>query len=235
MIRQTRRITRRRLADQVIEQIQEWISLGQLTPGQRLPVEDALTERLGVSRTTLREGVSVLARAGVLDVRQGDGTYVREPVPAGEALDRRLRRAAALDAYEVRRVLELETARLAAERRTDTGLRAIKMQLAARDAAKGAGNLDAFVEADVALHVAIARASGNPVLADLFGSFAAVLRDTIADVMRDPLAQEDTTAWHHALVQAIADRDASAAVDATSRLLEADARVLRAASDSHRR
>lgn len=223
----TRRVARRRLADQVIEQIQEWISLGQLMPGERLPVEDVLTDQLGVSRTTLREGISVLARSGVLDVRQGDGTYVGEPIPKGEPLDRRLKRAAVLDVYEVRRVLELETARLAADRRADKDVTTMRAHLAARDAARSASDLDAFVEADVALHVSIARASGNPVLADLFASFAAVLRHTIADVMRDPLTQEDTTPWHHALVEAIADRNAPAAVDATRQLLEADARGLR--------
>ena len=225
-------ITRRRLADQVIDQIQEWISLGQLAPGDRLPVEDALTAQLGVSRTSLREGVSVLARAGVLSVRQGDGTYVCAPVPAGEPLDRRLRRAAALDVYEVRRVLELETARLAAQRRTEKDLRIMRAHLAARDAARADGALEAFVDADVALHLAIARATQNPVLADLFSSFAAVLRGTIADVMRDPVSQEDTSAIHGALVQAIADGNATAAVEATSQLLEADARALRAAGRS---
>lgn len=223
------RISRRRLVDQVIEQIQEWISLGQLAPGDRLPVEDALTVTLGVSRTTLREGISVLARAGVLDVRQGDGTYVREPAPVGEPLDRRLRRAAALDVYDVRRILELETARLAAARRTQQDVRAMRSYLAARDAARATGALDAFVDADVALHLAIARASRNPVLADLFGAFAAVLRDTIAHVMRDPVSQEDTTALHHALVDAIAEGDAEAAVAATNQLLDADARALRRA------
>ena len=232
MILPTRHLSRRRLADQVIEQIQEWISLGQLAPGDRLPVEDALTAKLGVSRTTLREGVSVLARAGVLDVRQGDGTYVREPLPAGEPLDRRLRRAAALDVYDVRRVLELETARLAAERRTEQDVRTMRKHLAARDAARAAGELDALVEADVALHVAVARASRNPVLADLYRSFSTMLRDTIADVLRDPVAQEDTTALHHALVDAITDRDALTAVDATTQLLEADARMMRAAARS---
>jgi GntR family transcriptional repressor for pyruvate dehydrogenase complex len=229
MIATARPISRRRLVDQIIEEIQEWISLGQFTPGERLPVEDALTTKLGVSRTSLREAVSVLARSGVLDVRQGDGTYVREPVPAGESLHARLRRAAALDVYEVRRVLELETARLASERRTEGDLRAMRKHLAARDAARAGDDLDGLVEVDVALHVAIARASRNPVLADLFGSFAAVLRDTIADVIRDPIAQEDTTDLHHAIVQAIVDRNAAAAMEATGRLLDADARVLRAA------
>ena len=230
MIVPASRISRRRLVDLVIEQIQEWISLGQVVPGDRLPVEDALTARLGVSRTTLREAVSVLARAGVLDVRQGDGTYVREAVPVGEPLDQRLRRSAALDVYEVRRVLELETARLAAERRSDADVRAMRTHLAARDAARAAGALEALTEADVALHVAIARASRNPVMADLFASFATVLRDTIANVLRDPVAQEDTTALHHDLVDAIAARDSAAAMEATSRLLDADARSMRAAS-----
>jgi len=224
----TSRISRRRLVDGVIEEIQEWISLGQLSPGDRLPVEDALTEKLGVSRTTLREGVSVLARAGVLDVRQGDGTYVRARVPEGEPLDRRLRRAAALEVYEVRRVIELETARLAAERRTERDIRAMRRHLAARDAARAAGPLEAFVDADVGLHMAIAHASHNAVLADLFATFTTVLRETIADVMRDPVSQEDTTALHGALVQAIADGNVTAAIDATTQLLEADARPLRA-------
>lgn len=230
MIVPASRISRRRLVDQVIEQIQEWISLGQVAPGDRLPVEDSLTTTLGVSRTTLREAVSVLARAGVLDVRQGDGTYVREPAPVGEPLDRRLRRAAALDVWEVRRTLEIETARLAAERRTDADVRTMRLHLAARDNARAIGALDALVEADVALHVAVARASRNPVLADLFSSFATVLRDTIANVLRDPVSQEDTTALHHDLVNAIAARDGAAAMEATSRLLEADARSMRAAS-----
>src|SRR5579862_8841794 len=181
----TSRISRRRLVDGENEEIQEWISLGQLSPGDRLPVEDALTEKLGVSRTTLREGVSVLARAGVLDVRQGDGTYVRSAAPPAEPLDRRLRRAAALDVYEVRRTLELETARLAALRRTARDVATLRDHLGARDAARSRGDLDAFVDADVALHVSIAQASHNAVLTDVFRTFATVLRDTIADVVRD--------------------------------------------------
>ncbi len=160
---------------------------------------------------------------------KGSGTYVGVPVPSGEPLDRRLRRAAALDVYEARRVIELETARLAAERRTERDLRVMRPHLAARDAARATGALVAFVDADVALHLAIARATGNPVLADLFGSFAAVLRGTIADVMRDPVSREDTSAIHGALVQAIADRNAAAAVEATRQLLDADARAMRAA------
>jgi GntR family transcriptional regulator, transcriptional repressor for pyruvate dehydrogenase complex len=221
------RAPRRRLVDQVIEQLQTRISLGHLAPGDRLQTEDQLTAQLGVSRTTLREAVSVLARSGVLDVRQGDGTYVRAHLAPGEPLDVRLRRAAALEVYEVRRMLEIETARLAAARRTDDDLAALHTHLAARDEARARHDVDALVEADVSFHLAIAVASRNAVLADLFRSFATRLRDTIADVIRDPTLPEDTAPLHRALLEAIARQDATAAVDATRLLLDADARLLR--------
>jgi GntR family transcriptional repressor for pyruvate dehydrogenase complex len=213
---------RQRLVDRVIEELQQRISLGALAPGERLPTEDQLTAQLGVSRTTLREAVGVLTHAGLIDVRQGDGSYVRKAPEAEEPLDRRLRRAAASEVYEIRRLLELETARLAAARRTGADLDRMREHLAARDAARERRDVDAFVDADVALHVAIARASKNGVLADLFRAFASVLRVTIADIARDPALGADTTSLHTDLVEAIARRDADEAVRATRQLLEAD-------------
>jgi GntR family transcriptional repressor for pyruvate dehydrogenase complex len=213
---------RRRLVDQVIEELQQRISLGVLVPGERLPTEDQLTAQLGVSRTTLREAVGVLTHAGLIDVRQGDGSYIRQAPEREESLDRRLRRAAASEVYEIRRVLELETARLAADRRTGDDLDRMREHLVARAGARRRGDIDAFVDADVALHVTIARASKNGVLADLFRAFASVLRETIADIARDPALGADTAPLHHELVDAIARRDADAAVRATRQLLEAD-------------
>lgn len=213
---------RKRLVDRVIEELQQRISLGALAPGERLPTEDQLTSQLGVSRTTLREAVGVLTHAGLIDVRQGDGSYVRSMPAREEPLDRRLRRAAAREVYEVRRVLELETARLAATRRTGEDLVALREHLAARDAARERGDIEAFVDADVALHMSIARAGKNSVLADLFRAFATVLRETLADVARDPALVADTAPLHRELVEAIARRDDAAAVEATRQLLEAD-------------
>ena len=220
------RIKKRQLVHQVIDELQEQISLGHLVPGERLPTEGELTVQLGVSRTTIRESVRVLAHVGLLDVRQGDGTYVRATTPVAEPLDQRLRRSAALEVYEVRRVLELETARLAAQRRTEEDLAVLRRHLAAREKAGEDGDLEALVEADVALHLAVAAAGKNGVLVDLFRTFTGVLRATIADLTRDP-ALGDTSELHRMLVNAIAEGDAAAAVDATTRLLEADARGLR--------
>ena len=220
------RIKKRQLVHQVIDELQEQISLGHFAPGDRLPTESELTVQLGVSRTTIRESVRVLAHAGLLDVRQGDGTYVRAISAAADPLDQRLRRSAALEVYEVRRVLELETARLAAERRTEEDLVVLRQHLAAREKARGDGDLEALVEADMALHLAVAAAGKNGVLVDLFRTFTEVLRATIADLTRDT-ALPDTTELHRVLVNAIARGDGAAAVVATDRLLEADARGLR--------
>lgn len=222
---------RRRLVDAVIERLQRQISLGVLAPGDRLPTETELTESFGVSRTTIRQAVGALAHAGLLVVRQGDGTYVTESKPGGEALDARLRRASALDVYEVRRPLEVEAAKLAASRRTAADVRRMRSLLAERDRRRAAGDVEGGVDVDVDFHAAIAAASHNAVLADVYRAFTGVLRETLVGVGRDDAARTDTTDLHHALVDAIDARDAKRAASVTERLLAADANDLRRALD----
>ncbi|HEU4563606.1 MAG TPA: FadR/GntR family transcriptional regulator [Gemmatimonadaceae bacterium] len=225
-----RPLARRRLVDGVIEHLQEEISLGRLAPGDRLPTEGELTASFGVSRTTVREAVAALAHAGLLDVRQGDGTYVRAHPGVAESLDRRLQRAAILHVYEVRRPLEMEAARLAAERRSDADAAVLRRLLEERDAARARGDTPRAVELDVEFHTGIALASQNPVLADLYRAFAANLRDALSQIARDPLISSiDTTKLHHDLLRAIEKRDPAAAGRIAQRLLDADADVLQAA------
>src|SRR6185312_16703098 len=99
----------RRLVYEVIDHLRTEISSGRLASGSRLPPEPKLTEQLGVSRTTLREAIVVLSHAGLVDVRQGDGTFVRERQVADHALDNR----SVTDLLELRRPLYLELTRLA--------------------------------------------------------------------------------------------------------------------------
>ncbi|HEX6535938.1 MAG TPA: FCD domain-containing protein [Gemmatimonadaceae bacterium] len=224
-----RPLARRRLVDAVIEHLQEEISLGRLAPGERLPTEGELTASLGVSRTTVREAVAALAHAGLLDVRQGDGTYVRARAAAAESLDRRLQRAAILHVYEVRRPLEEEAARLAAERRSESDVAGLRRLLAERDAARALGDTSRAVELDVEFHAGIALASKNPVLADVYRAFATNLRDALRQIAHDPaVSAVDTTKLHHDLLLAIEKRDPRAAGRIARRLLDTDADVLRA-------
>src|SRR6185312_5226759 len=195
------RPSRRSLVDLVIARIQQQISLGVLVPGKRIPTETELGDVLGVSRTTIREAVVVLAHMGLLEVRQGDGTYVMASAPGRESLDQRLRRAAALEVYEVRRPLEIETARLAAARRTASDVRRLRELLAERDKLRAAGKSDQAVDIDVEFHRRIA------VLADVYNAFSIALRETLVHVAHDSVVGVDTTDLHYALVDAIARGD----------------------------
>lgn len=204
------RVPRRALVDDVIHQIQALIAREQLSPGTRLPTEPELMARLGVGRSTLREAVRVLAHDGVLDVRQGSGTYVGGGDP-NDPLNRRLRRATLLDIYEVRGLLERETARLGAERRRPEDLTLMRRHLADRNQARERNDAAAFMEADVAFHTAVVVSSRNSVLIDLYGSFTYAMREAISSLFSDPDLTLDRDDMHEELVEAIERRDAAAA------------------------
>src|SRR5215471_3153791 len=105
------------LVDQVIEQMRAAIADGDWVVDQRIPPEPELVTALGVGRNTVREAVRALAHAGLLEVRQGDGTFVRATSEISGAL-RRLVGEELREVLEVRRTLEVEGARLAAKHRT---------------------------------------------------------------------------------------------------------------------
>ncbi|MFC6005431.1 FadR/GntR family transcriptional regulator, partial [Streptomonospora nanhaiensis] len=136
------------LVDQVIDQLKEQITSGSWQMNGKIPTETVLAEQLGVGRNTVREAVRALTHAGLLECRQGDGTYVRATSELSGAMLRRLRQAEQLEILEVRRALEVESARLAATRRTDEDITRIEAALAERDRAWELDDPDFFVEAD---------------------------------------------------------------------------------------
>jgi DNA-binding FadR family transcriptional regulator len=211
-------ISRVALVDQVIEALQRDIAQGRLEPGARLPAEPELMRRLGVGRSTLREAVCVLAHGGVLEVRQGDGTYVRATRLA-EPLARRLQRATFQEVNEVRRMIEIEAARLAALRHDGDDLRRMREHLDRRGARSRAGDLAGMVEADLAFHQAVVGAAHNGVLTDLFASFEDALRDALTGLVNDPELYQDATDIHERLHLAVAAGDPVAAAAVTEELL----------------
>src|ERR1700691_3104794 len=125
-------IPRSTLVGTVIPRLEELITSGEWPVGFRVPPEPELVRVLGVSRNTVREAVRALVHAGLLDPRPGDGTYVRADTGLDAALERAARRWGALDALEVRNMLERDAARLAAERRNEADLAAIEAALDVR-------------------------------------------------------------------------------------------------------
>jgi DNA-binding FadR family transcriptional regulator len=217
-------VSPRSLVDQAIEAMRAQVHSGEWAVGSRIPSEPALAAELGVGRNTVREAVRALAHNGVLEVRQGDGTYVL----AGREVSGLVRkRAADVEVglvHEVRQAMETQAAVLAASRRTRADLAALRRALRERAAAVAAGDHEVFVEADVAFHVGVVTAAHNALLSELYDGFVPTLRASLAA----PQGRDDALcADHDALLAGIADRDPAAAASATGRLLATVAGRLR--------
>jgi DNA-binding FadR family transcriptional regulator len=204
---------------QVIDQLREQVTTGAWPVGGRIPTEPQLVEALGVGRNTVREAVRALVHAGVLECRQGSGTYVVSADELSGAVSRRLASAQVAEAVEVRRAFEVEAARLAAQRRTREDLAALDGALADREAAWRSGRVADFVEADAVLHAAIVAAAHNGMLAELYASFGSATRATIADGVGAELHQ-DKYVDHGRLVAAIRAGDPARAAAEAGAFLE---------------
>jgi DNA-binding FadR family transcriptional regulator len=233
------------LVETVITRLEELITSGEWPVGFRVPPEPELVRALGVSRNTVREAVRALVHAGLLDPRPGDGTYVRADSGLDAALERAARRWGALDALEVRNMLERDAARLAARRRSELDLNAIEAasrhRTEARRASRSAtpdpadpdASNQAFIEADATFHQAVVAATHNRVLIELYSSLAGPLRASVAEVLRisDDAGQDES---HHALARAIRDADPVAAEHAATDLLAMSLAILNAGQDGPR-
>jgi GntR family transcriptional repressor for pyruvate dehydrogenase complex len=157
------------VTDEAIEKIKAMIVSGTLRAGDRLPKEADLAAELGLSRSSLREAVRALALMNILDVRQGDGTYVTslEPTLLLEALSFIVdfhRDATVLELLQVRRILEPAATAMAAERATEAELEDLGKLL---DSLGEAPSADEQVAKDQEFHRRIAACSGNTVLSSL--------------------------------------------------------------------
>lgn len=205
------------LVGQVIDQLSEAIAAGAWPVGGKIPTETVLAGQLGVGRNTVREAVRALTHAGLLECRQGDGTYIRSRSELPGALVRRLRHAEHMEIFEVRRALEVEAARLAALHRTHADIALLDVTLAERERAWHSDDLSMFVERDLAFHDAVVQATHNRTMIELYTGFSAELRSSITiagRTMHAPLIS------HDGIAQAIAAADAAAAEHAARACLE---------------
>ncbi|MBV1852830.1 FadR/GntR family transcriptional regulator [Catellatospora tritici] len=197
------------LTDEAIDKIKEMILSGALQPGARLPKETELAQRLGLSRSSLREAVRALALINVLDVRQGHGTFVTslEPGMLLEAITYAAdfhRDDTVLHFFEMRRILEPAAAALAAERIGDGEVE--RLRHVVDDLAPDA-EMDRLVANDLEFHRLVAAASGNPVLQSVAQALAApTTRARIWRGLTQPGAATRTREQHAAILDAIAAR-----------------------------
>lgn len=202
------------LTDDAIEAIKTMITTGELKPGDRLPREADLAERLGLSRNSLREAVKALELIRVLTVRRGDGTYVTSLDP-GMLMDAMgfvvefHQDAAVLQFLEVRRLLEPAATAMAAISMPEEQVDAVGALL---DSLPADPDIDVLVANDMEFHSRIATAAGNPLLCSLLETVSGrTLRARTWRGLAQDGAVERTLREHHAIHRAIKARDPEAA------------------------
>lgn len=208
------------LVEQVIEQLRASVNAGEWPVGERIPNEAVLVEHLGVGRNTVREAVRALAHAGILEVRQGDGTYVRATSEVSGAL-RRLCGSELREILQVRRALEVEGARLAATNRTPDELDELRELLATSQRCLRSGSQE-FARADADFHLAVVRCSHNTILIELYhGLLETITASVAANAVATTTTFVHSAAFDHsAVVDHIAAGDEHQAAQAAGRLID---------------
>ena len=216
------KFTRERLYEQVADHIDGLISTGKLKVGDRLPPERELAERLGVARGVVREAVRLLSVKGMVTVEPGRGTFIVER--GAESISDHLSRMSRMgkftfdDLNELRRVLELEIASLAAQRAQPEDVDRLKQAIEVMD-----DNLDSpeeYIAADLDFHLTMANATQNHMFSLLIGVIVDLLQESRRLIFRVEGAPQRGQVWHRKIAEAVEAHDAAAATEAMRRHLE---------------
>lgn len=224
-------VSHRRLTEAIADQIEQLILNHELQIGDALPPERELAAQLQVSRNILREAISMLAQKGLLEVRPGSGTYVARP--SAEILEDsisfliRFSETALYDLLEARLLIEVEIAGLAAERATGEDRQLIAERFEQLEATTD--DLEAYGEADIRFHTALASAAKNEIYCLLLSSIRGALRQIIRFfVKHNPTVLEEAHLYHQRILQAIEQQRPEEAREAMRQHLEIAHRGLQA-------
>jgi GntR family transcriptional regulator, transcriptional repressor for pyruvate dehydrogenase complex len=223
------RIRRTRAYEEIVRQLQALIAEGHLKPGDRLMTERDLAEQFGVSRVTVRQALSVLQAMGLIESRIGNGTYARRSEAAVVTVLAPVlnpSHSGLLEQLELRRLIEPEVARLAAERATPAQTQDMAHFIELQEQMLSAGR--PFVDEDSAFHLAIARSAGNDLVFRMMASIHDLLRDTREKSLNTREGMIHSLAGHRQILEAILRQDPKAAHRATLRhIREVEAGILR--------
>ena len=206
-------IKTKKIYEQIVEQIGLLVADGQLKPGDRLPSERELVERFQVSRASIREAISALEMMGLIEVRSGEGTYIRQvnidSVVAPLAWMLFIEKDTDLELYEVRKILEVQASAIAAERVQDDEIQDMYDALEVM-------RLDLEIdrlgeEADHHFHFAIARATHNKMLIRLMNTISDTMQKTLkssrSKLNGDRNTPERLYREHYSIYEAIKNHD----------------------------
>jgi GntR family transcriptional repressor for pyruvate dehydrogenase complex len=208
----------RTTAEGVVIQLRDMIQRGELLSGDRLPPERDLARTLGVSRPTLRAGIRSLTTVGILQSRQGAGTFVAERAESPTLDSNPLRMMAALhgftsdEMFEARLALEMSIAGLAAKRATAEQITLMSEEIAGMYASLN--DPEQYLVHDMRFHQTVAAASGNRILTSLMNMIATILFDTRSKTVKRAKDLKESAEQHHNIYRSMRERDSEGAEQA---------------------
>jgi len=204
-----------RLYEQIVQQVEESIQKGDLKTGDKLPAERDLAEQFGVSRTAVREAVKVLREKGLVEAFPGRGTLITGATAHTMrlSLGRMLKENQGSGFLaEVREMIEPEIAAMAAARADGEDLAAMRESVGVMDQAKR--DPEAYIEADLDFHLALAEAAGNPIILSLIDSIVGLLREQRMGIFQVDGGPERGQYHHKKVLEAVEHRDSAGAREA---------------------
>lgn len=208
-------VKRMSAADEAFKTLHDMIVSGRLKPGEKLPSQDKLATRFGLSRNTIREAINKLTVMGLLTAKQGVGTLVNISSPSGYVASLSdhllLQPSTVREFMEARVIIEMATVRLAVLRADREALAELEANVRQQKDAFKRGDTAAFIQLDVEFHTGLAKASGNKVLVQFLGAVNDLLKKFIKEVSMLPNATANALSFHKDILKAIRARDAEAA------------------------
>ncbi len=206
------RVKRATIKEQIVVKLRDQIVRGVWRPGSKIPSENELTRRLGVSRVSLREALQNLASLGLLESRQGGGTFVKEY--SGEILFNPLfpmlvlDKTGVLEVLEYRRIVEKGTAALVAEKANPEQIE--ELEAAYQEMIRRKNDVHAFARADLDFHLALDKATGNPIVIKVNDIIRNILSVSMDKIVLS-LGVKDGLSFHRRILDAIKAHNAGLA------------------------
>jgi GntR family transcriptional regulator, transcriptional repressor for pyruvate dehydrogenase complex len=215
-------IKAKKIYEEIVAQIRQLMAGGELKPGDQLLPERELAERLQVSRASVREAIRALEMMGFVDIRPGDGTFVRDTntddIIQPLAMFLAVERTSLLEMFEIRRIFEVATAGMAAERATDEEVGRIKADLEKMKESLNVQDSEKGEEYDIAFHYGIAEATHNGLLIRLFRTIIEDFSGAVSVARRQLFIDKDNPQkiidQHSRVYEAVKGHDPKAATKA---------------------
>jgi GntR family transcriptional repressor for pyruvate dehydrogenase complex len=212
-----------RLYEQIVQQIEDSVLKGTLKPGDQLPAERELAQQLGVSRTAVREAVKTLREKGLVEAYSGRGTFITDGTSqaARQSFDLMIKlgqQEGSPQLAELRLILEPGIAALAAARAKEEDIATMREAVEVMERAQK--DPEAYIEADLDFHLALAEAAANPLILSLIDSIVGLLREQRIKIFNVEGGPQRGQVHHKRILEAMERRDSEMARSAMRSHLE---------------